>query len=109
MAEDIDPVGRRRDALRQYPLAQQRVDEAGFSRIKFSGNDQEEQSGELLARLLKAAKVVSGNIRTETLQGSGESLEQLLFPGADLLLPLGQDASAGQQLADHGVRGDEVE
>ena len=51
--------------------------------------------------LLEAAKIVGGDIGAEALKGGGQAAEELQLPGANLLLPLGQDAPAGQQLADH--------
>jgi hypothetical protein len=101
VAQNVDPVGGGRDALGQDPLAEQGVDEAGFAGVELACDHQEEEPGELLAGLLESAKVVVGNVGAEAFEGGGQALEQLLFPRANLLLPLGQDAPAGQQLADH--------
>ena len=101
VAENVDPVGGGRDALGQDPLAEQGVDEAGLAGVELAGDHQKKETGELLPGLLKSAQVVGGDVGAEALEGGGQALEQLLLADANLLLPLGQDAPAGQQLADH--------
>ena len=101
VAENVDAVGSRSDAFGEDPLAEQGVDEAGLARVELAGDNQQKKTGELPPGLLKTPEILPGYVGTEALEGGGQALEQLLLPSANLLLPLGQDAPAGQQLADH--------
>ena len=58
VAEEVDPVGGGGDPFREHALAEQGVDEARFAGVELAGHDQEEETGELLARLAEAAEVV---------------------------------------------------
>ncbi len=87
-AQQVDTVGGRRDALGQHALAQQRIDEAGLSRIELARHDQQEELVELGARLLEVAEVRGVDVGLERLESSAEPLEQFLLPRAQLLLAL---------------------
>ncbi len=101
VAQEVDPVGGRGDAFGEHALAEQRVDEAGLAGVELAGDHQQEEPAELLAGLPEPLQVVGRHVGAEALQRGGQTIEQLAFPGAELLLPLGQDGSAAEQPADH--------
>jgi hypothetical protein len=101
VTEYIDPIGGRGHAFGQHPLTEKRVNEARLSRVELPGNHQQKQPAQLLPRLIEAAKVVGGDIGPKALQCGSEPLQQLLFPGTQLLFALRENAFAGQQLTNH--------
>ncbi len=101
VAENVDAVGRRRDAFGQHPLPEQGVDETRFSGVELSGDHQQEQPVQLFSCLLKTAQVLRGDIRSEPLEGGRQTLQELLLADANFLLALGEDSPTGQQLPDH--------
>ena len=74
---------------------EQRVDEARLAGVELAGHDEEEEPGELVARLAEAAEVVGVDVAAEASERGGEALEQLLLPGPEVLLALRQDRRGG--------------
>ncbi len=69
-----DPVGRRRDALGQHLLAQQRVDEAGLPGVELARDHQQEQLVEVRDRLIERTHIAGRDIGAEEFQRRAQLL-----------------------------------